>query len=175
MAKMKAKQTEAEFMASFPVEDVTCGVCGHGGCLLYPLPDKEEGAPQKHRPSTICPNCSTAATEDFLRFAAERNGFSLNPVTVFDLRPTGLMAQMQRFAKEADEETLKALEIAWHATPDGSNCTADFGCTETGETTYFDDGPKPSYTLAMLFDFEHFMRTGGQSALSWQDSLAAPA
>jgi hypothetical protein len=121
------------------------------------------------RPSTVCPNCSTSAAESLLRFAAERckEPFSLKPVRVFaEPAPDDLFGRMQKFAGELDEDERKALEIGWHAIEGGSDCTGEFGCTDDGGVAYFDGGPKPSFALAMLFDFENFMR-GAATALDW--------
>lgn len=164
--------SKGEHLASFPIEDVTCAKCGFGGCLLYPAQDQKSGAAAEFCPTIACPNCSTPEIEDFLRFASEQQGFRLKPTTVFGCPPVGPLAQFQEIVDQADAWILEALEGAWHATADGSNCTGEFGYTENGETAYFEGGPKPSYALAMLFDFEHFMRTGGESALPWQ---AGPA
>lgn len=78
-------------LRAFPTEDVHCGVCTlagreSGGCLMYPDPHADTEDPgefMKHRPSTICPRCSSRTAESYLRFHAERQGFDLKPVTVF--------------------------------------------------------------------------------------------
>lgn len=69
----------------FPLEDCTCGVCGTGGCLLYPdpRPRDEWGSATEHRPSLVCPKCSTRLSEEVMRACAIANGFALKPVTVF--------------------------------------------------------------------------------------------
>lgn len=156
-----------EFHGSFPIEGVTCGRCGSDGCLMYPDTREQHGAPAQHFPTTICPACSNASIESALRFAAERGGYKLKLISVFDQRPTGLLAQMIGFAEEAGTEVHSALERAWHATPDGSNSTADFFSDGDGQILYAEDGPKPSYGLAMLFDFERFMG-GNPCALEWK-------
>jgi len=168
--------SKAEYRRSFPIEDVTCGQCGHATCLLYPAIDRPSGGPKEHQPTTVCPNCSTPSSEALLRFAAERDSdrFELKPVRVFpEPRPDDddLFGRMQRFACEISGWEREALEAGWHAMVDGSDCTGEFGCTEDGGPAYFDGGPKPSYALAMLFDFENFMR-GADTALDWASVTA---
>jgi hypothetical protein len=162
---MTAAMTKQEYLASFPVEDVTCATatCGTGGCLIYP---------DVGQPSTVCPNCSAPAVESFLRFAAERSpeGFKLKAVRVFpEPEPShdDLFGRMQKYATELADWEREELEVGWHATADGSNCTGEFGYTDDGGVAYFEGGPKPSYALAMLFDFENFMR-GADTALAWE-------
>jgi hypothetical protein len=69
----------------FPVEGCRCGICGTGGCLLYPnveLDDPESDA--GFRPTLVCPSCSTPAAERALRAEVEATGnYKLKPVTVF--------------------------------------------------------------------------------------------
>lgn len=164
--------SKAEYRRSFPLEDVTCAQCGDGDCLLYPTVDVAGSGSKKHQPTTVCPNCSTPASEALLRFAAERHSdrFELKAVRVFpEAQPDDRdpFARMQKFASEISDWEREALEVGWHATADGSNCTGEFGYTQDGGVAYFDGGPKPSYALAMLFDFENFMR-GTDTALDWE-------
>lgn len=67
----------------FPMEGVTCGVCKTEGCLMYPDPGEDESAPAVHRPSTVCPRCSSRPAETFLRARAEEQGFTLKPIGIF--------------------------------------------------------------------------------------------
>jgi len=168
-AKKQRGMSKAEYRRSFPLEDVTCAQCGNENCLLYPAVDGHGS--KKHQPTTICPDCSTPASEALLRFLAERDSddFELKAIRVFpDTQPgdEDVFARMQKFATELADGEREALEIGWHATAKGSNCTGEFGCAEDGGVAYFDGGPKPSYALAMLFDFENFMR-GADTALDW--------
>lgn len=66
-----------------------CAACGAVG-LMYPdtvLDAPEAAGGHEHRPTLICPRCSSPAAERVLVAAAERFGYTLKPVRVFD--PTG--------------------------------------------------------------------------------------
>lgn len=79
---------KAGMPSGFPAA-ATCAICGASG-LLYPnvrLDDPESGADGfEHRPTLICPRCSSPAAERRLVDDAERFGHSLNLRRVF---PTG--------------------------------------------------------------------------------------
>lgn len=160
-----AAMSRAEYLASCPIEGLTCGGCGADGCLAYPAIETEG---VRQHPTTICPNCSTPAIEDYLRFAAERGAerFQLKPIRAF-ATPAGPLAHYEALVDQLGDFDRKNLEVAWHATEGGSNCTAEFGYTDDGQTGYFEGGPKPSFALALLFDFENFM-AGRDSAMPWE-------
>jgi hypothetical protein len=159
----------------FPVEDVTCGKCGATGCLLYPDPGDDTSAPQKHRPSTVCPKCSTPSVESYLRWAAHRKGFRLKEATVFGAhRPAPIMDMQALLDRAPDEEsrvaTLAELERVWCATEDGSDYTTDFEWDDdAGVLRPRGDHLRPSYALALLFDYGRFMR-GESTALDWEST-----
>ena len=75
----------------FPLA-ATCAVCDTGG-LLYPnvaLDDPDSGVDgHEHRPTLICPKCSSPAAERRLVDDAEQFGYSLNPRRVFALARRG--------------------------------------------------------------------------------------
>lgn len=164
--------SKAQYLSSFPVEGITCGRCGSRDCLAYPaIEDAAQHA------TTVCPNCSEPAIESYLRFAAERGRerFDLKPIRVFpepepEPDPDDLFGRMQKYATELCDWERENLEVGWNAAADGSNCTGEFGCTDDGRIAYFEDGPQPSYALAMLFDFENFMR-GAETALDWESRV----
>lgn len=65
-----------------------CAICGAGG-LLYPDVDLDDPRSEadgiEHRPTLICPRCSSPAAERWLVNQAERFGYVLNPRRVFAL------------------------------------------------------------------------------------------
>jgi hypothetical protein len=159
------------FWHTWPMEDVTCAACGTGGCLMYPDPSKDDRAPEVHRPSTVCPNCSTSGVESYLRFAAEHKGFTLKPISVFGVTRPGPVQRMQNLLDKAEPECKVALEECWGAIEGGSDWTSDFESGGDGRVRYKDDGPRPSFALALLFDVERHMR-GESTALVWTEEPA---
>lgn len=149
-----------------PVIGVTCARCGTGDCIAYP--GKDDGSP-----TTVCPRCSSPLAEELLRASAVRQGDPVGEVRVFPA-PADPMAEYKAWAAELPGWAREDLEAAWHASADGSDCTAHFGYTEHGETAYFDGGPKPSYALAILFDRENF-EAGRDCVLPWEPVRAGAA
>lgn len=158
---------------SFPITGVTCGSCGRDDCVMYP--DQERNAkatynPTAHRPTTICPSCSTPADESLLRFLCHRDGLKLGPASVFGAIRPAPVAEMQAKLDAADDEDIVAtLEECWQASEDGSDYTSDFERGEDGRLIFYDDGPRPSHALALLFDLERHMR-GESTALVWGEA-----
>jgi hypothetical protein len=67
---------------AFP-SSITCGRCG-SEALMYPDWGEDEGAPAQHRPTTVCPECSSPAVESWIRFKVEEQGVhQLNSSCVF--------------------------------------------------------------------------------------------
>lgn len=160
----------ADALPGFPIEDVRCGVCESARCLMYPDPGEDDGAPQEHRPSTVCPRCSTPTVEAYLRHAAEHKGFRLKPVSVFGVtRPVPVQRMQDLLDQGTAEQSARckaALAESWEATDGGSDWTTDFERGEDGRLIYHDGGARPSYALALLFDLERHMREES-TALSW--------
>lgn len=158
---------------SFPITGVTCGKCGADDCVMYPdrtRNAKAHHAPESHRPTTICPICSPRGAESLLRFLCHQDGIKLGGVSVFGVARPAPVAEMQaKLDAAADQEIVATLEECWQASADGSDYTSDFERGDDGRLIFYDDGPRPSHALALLFDAERHMR-GESTALVWSES-----
>lgn len=167
----------AFFQAGMPLafpSRMTCGKCGAEG-LGYP----ELEADPPGQPTMICPNCSTRAAESLLRFRIDREGLhKLNGKSVLGTARPYLVQDMQDMLDRGTEaqraECIAALAGSWEAVEDGTDYTIDFERGKDGRLTFYEDGPRPSYALALLFDYERFMR-GESTALLWEDPTATEA
>lgn len=74
-----------------PMHNVTCGKCGRGDCVIYPIGDGEQSA-------TFCPTCSPAWSQAFMEFLTDQYRVSLglepldpNHVTIANIEDVAAM------------------------------------------------------------------------------------
>lgn len=71
---------------AFPLEGCVCSICSTAGCVMYPDVELDDpgGKGIRHRPTLICPHCSSPAAERRLRAEVEETGrYVLNAASVF--------------------------------------------------------------------------------------------